>query len=168
MNTNIDTNGQMNWHIKLRVSASICIALGVLRIIACQLSYVFALYPHRVDGIYLDVFWQVAPFIVTASVLQVFAGICGVRCWGEPKKSIFVAVIASFLVAFDGVIIICTLILWVKQTLFSIETIFSQLPFLPLFLIFVGSIVVFMFAHTAYTYVIRIYTNKHENDNKVL
>jgi len=152
MSTSIDVNKQINWHTKLRASAGFCIALGVLRIIACQLAYSFSLYPHRVDSTHLGVFWRVAPFIVLASVLQIFAGIYGVRRWGEPKKAVSVAVMAGLLALVDGAIIVGTFVLWIKQTLFSVDTIFSYLPPLPMILIFTGGIAVFMYAHSAYTY----------------
>ena len=38
--------GQTNWHTKLRISAGFCIVFGVLRILACFVSWSFSVPPH--------------------------------------------------------------------------------------------------------------------------
>jgi len=164
----MNTNGQINWHTKLRVSAGFCILLGVLRIISCFISFsltqpfAFGLDEPLLSGAHMSIFLGVVAIIIFTSTWQIFAGIYGVRRWGEPKKSASVAAIAGVLALFDGVFIIGVFVLWIQQGLFSMETQLPTVLLMPLTLIFVGSIAVFMYTHSAYTYALQIRA-KREN-----
>jgi uncharacterized membrane protein len=159
VNTNVNANGQMNWHTKLRVSAGFCVALGILRAIACFISISFTQQPHRIETVgtvtSVIAFRYVALFILAVSLWQIFADGYGARKWGEPKKATSVAVFAIILAVLDGTIIIGSSALWVRRLFFSVETEFPVFPFLPLFLIFAGSIAVFIYAITAYSYAVQ-------------
>jgi len=96
-----------------------------------------------------------ALIIALISVWQIFAGVYGVRRWGEPNRAFSVAVTAGILALVEGAVIIGVFVLFIQQTLFSMETIFFDLPLLPLVLVFVGSIAVFTYARTAFSYVLQ-------------
>jgi len=162
MNTNVDANGKMNWHTRLRVSAGFCVALGVLRIAASFFAISFTeqrarqalIMPGDTFSVSNAAFYGTL-IIILISVWQIFAGAFGVRHWGEPKQAFSIAMVAGILAVADSAMIIGTSVLFVQRTFFSAEAIHFGLTLLPLVLVFAGSIAVFSYAHAAYTYALQ-------------
>lgn len=115
-----------------KISAVLCIILGVLRLLACLGTVAMG---------HADSFLGLFALLVFASVWQIFAGILGLACINSPEKASSVALAAVMPMILDGA--------FVFSTIFMFFWWLALLWALPYSLVFLGGPAVLAFAITS-------------------